>query len=480
MATKFILFAFVAFLLIQTATAATFKEDFESFSTIGVFPTKPDQVWYDYSEGDTIGNVTQTAPIPFGAKAFRDYHNTVASGDPSAEHSEFSLAIPTQITQTNFTIRGTTPSENTQGSEQWVALESSAPRRQLGQFYVFCIDSVHPAGCELRVRWQSVDSTGQILINTTLNQKQFNITVAPVWTQAKYALTVNGVADGTFPMLELPGDFQRLSFHQYRADIPFKMTFDNWHVLGGASGNTTVVSGDAVTGLLGFMYDIHFRTSGSEFVFGLVLFFILMAAVIVPTFALGKSNALANAVSFYAMLVILFLITIEVWPSWIGIAMIILTAALVGLVIRRLVLGIKNAGSGAGLVIGCLGYFIICSTFLGFSGYASQTVTVPTGQVDGDNAGTQQSFVGAVAECIVTGGAFTLGLVGDCNQKTVSQTWKTITNIFSWVQSAINFLFQLLTFRLPIPVIFNMMIVLPPAAGLAVFAFQMIRGSAAS
>lgn len=464
------------FIIIPIADAATYKEEFEGFVLIGVTPQlKPSETWYAYSEGGDYGNVTKTTPIPFGAQAFRLQRNAGAGIDVSISHSDFSLNTPTQITQTNFTIRGTTPSENTLGSQQWVALESSAPRRELTQFYVFCNDTANPTGCQFKVRFQTIDTTGQELIPASLHQKQFNVTVAPNWKTAHYTLTVNGVADGSFPFLELPTDFQRISIKQYQANYPVKATFDRWHVLGASTAAASVVTGDAVTGLLGFMYDIHFRTDGSKFVFGLVLFFILIAAVIVPCFSLGKSNAISNAVSFYAMLVILFLINIEVWPSWIGIAMIILVAALIGLVLRRFILGIKNAGSGAGLVIGCLGYFVICSTFLGFSGYAAQTITVPTGQVDGD--GTQsQSFVGAVAECSFD--IFTVGLFGfDCNQSTTSGTWKAITDIFSWVRTAIDFLFQLLTFQLPIPIIFNMLIVVPPATGLAVFAFQLVRGT---
>jgi hypothetical protein len=465
-------------LIVPTASAAFLREDFESFTTIGVMPQlKPTQPWYLYSEGDNIGNVTNVAPIPFGSQAFRVAHNASVTGDVSAENSQFDLTQPVQITQTNFTVRGTTLSENGKGSTASVFLESSAPRRELAQFYVFCIDTVHPAGCELRVRWQNIDSTGQVLINTTLNQKQFNITVAPTWTKSNFILTVNGVNDGTFPFMELPNDFQRISFHQYRGDIPMKLTFDRWDCLGCVNANTTVISGDAVTGLQGFAYDMHFRTGGSLFIFGLILFFILMASVLVPSQSLGKTNAIFNALSFYGFLVVLWLITIEFWPTWMGITLIIICSALIGLVLRRFILGIQNAGAGAGLIVGCLGYFIIASTFLGFSGYASQTIDVPSGQVEGDGT-TSQSFVGAVAECIVTGGAFTFGLIGDCNQNTVSKTWKAITDIFSWIRTAINFLFQLLTFRLPIPVIFNMMIVLPPAAALATFAFQLIRGQA--
>lgn len=464
----------VAILAIPTVSAATLKEDFEGFIIIGVFPEyKPSQDWYTYSETADLGNVTSVAPIPFGNQAFRFARGAV--DDPSSSSGQFNLVAPGQVSQINITLRGTTPSENGAGSMQVVSFESSAPRRALVQFYVFCMDAVNPAACELRVRFQNIDSVGQVLINTTLGKKQFNISLIPSWTASSYQLSVDGVDDGTFPFLELPLDFQRVGLAQYRGDIPAKLTLDNWHVLGAPVVNGTVVEGDMATGLKNYLYNTHFRTSGSLFFFGIILFIVLNAAVLVPTFALGKSNALATAAAFYVVLVVMWLVTMEIWPENIGITAIILASALIGLFLRKFVLGIRNANGGAGLVVGALGYFVIASTFLGFSGYAAQTINVPTAQLDGDG-GTDQSFFGAVAECIVTGGVFTFGLVGDCSQDTVSSTWKTITNILGWAQAAVDFLFQLLTFQLPIPVIFNMMIVIPPASALAFVGIQLVRG----
>ncbi len=463
--------------IIPTVGADTFIETFEDDAPGGLNPEyKPDENWYNYVEGDDVGNLTIAPVIPYGYVAFR-----VAKGitnDASTSYGRLSLERPTQITQINFTVRGTPINANGVGSQQLISLESSAPVRRLAEMYLFCKEFVHSTACELRVRSENTDTTGLNYTSTryVTGLAQFNITLVPNWIDSNYVLTVNGVVLGTsIPFLDLPTDFARLTISQYREDTPMRVTFDNWRIEGGIAGNQSTVEGDAVEGIRQFIYDIHFRSAGSLFVFGIILFVIGMAAVIVPMFALGKSNAIANAVSFFGILLALWLVTLEIWPNWIGITFIILVAALVGLVVRRLFLGIRNASTGPGLIVGCFGYFIIASTFLGFSGYASDTITTPISQVDGDGA-QSQSFVGAVAECIITGGAFTFGLVGDCNQATVSGTWKEITDIFSWVRTAINFLFQLLAFRLPIPVIFNMMIVLPPATALAVYAFELVRG----
>jgi hypothetical protein len=108
------------------------------------------------------------------------------------------------------------------------------------------------------------------------------------------------------------------------------------------------------------------------------------------------------------------------------------------------------------------------------SGYAATTITVPTAPSTQDSS-TSQSFSSAVADCSLN--ILTLGLAGfGCSQQHISHSWKTITDVFGWIQEAFTFLFQLLTFQLPIPTVLNMMIVLPPAATLAAYAIQIIRG----
>lgn len=469
-------------LLLPTSYAATLTEDFESYTTIGVDPDlKPDQDWYDYQEVQDVGNITSTAPIPEGVQAFRF---TSATGvDISTRRANFRLSVPIQISETTFMISGSTINDNGIGSMQFLSIDSKAPTRSIAQFFLFCRDTNNPAGCDLNVRWQHIDTIGQTLINASLSQTTFKIRVVMDWLDAEFCLFVDDVDDGCFPMLELPQDVGRLRFGMYRSDVPWAMTFDNWTIVGGQNATTGVTDADVADGIKNFATDIRFTSSGSLFALGLVVLIILVAAVLVPAIALGKDNSVAPAVSFYALLCVLWLIYIEFWPDWIGIGLIVTAAAIIGTLLRRTTLGIKDATTNAGLVVGALGYFIIASTFLGFSGYAAETIQVPTGPADqstvNQTSNPDQSFLGAVTECVVTGGVFTFGLKGDCSSKTVSKTWKQITDVLGWVRSGMDFLFQLLTFSLPIPVIFNIMIVLPPAAALATVAIGIIRGSGA-
>ncbi len=468
----------VLLLLVPAAAADTFTETFESFAANDFDRQfKPDQAWYDYSEGVDIGNVSQTGPI-IGTQSFR-----IASAnttDASNKYAIFALEVPAPLTETTFYIKGDSYANTTTGgSRQVIAVESSAPVRSLVKFYVFCNDTASPQGCELRVKWQSIDSTGQVLINASANITQFKIRIVPDWLDGDYNLFVNDVDDGVFPFLEIPDDIGRVKFDQYRSDIPMGLKFDNWNVVGATNG-TGGVEGDIATGIKNFASDIRFTTSGSKFFLGFLIFLVLCAAVIVPLLALGLDNTLIPAIGFFAILAALWMVFMEFWPEWVGISMIVIVAALVGTTVRRLFLGITDASTGPGLVAGSLGYFIIASSLLAFSGYAADTITVPTGPAEQQdvNATTNpdQSFIGAVAECVFTGGAFTFGLRGDCSQDTVSKTWTQITDIFGWVRTGLDFLFQLLTFQLPIPVIFNVIIILPPAAALATFAIMVIRG----
>lgn len=468
----------VLLLLLPVGSAATFTEDFESYSIIGSDPDlKPDTDWYNYKEPDDNGNLTADPPVPEGAQAFRWSHGETE--DVSVKSGTFKLEVPIQLTETTFTLAARPLSEDGEGSMQFVALESSAPVRKIVEYYVFCINTTFTDGCELRVRFETVDTTGQVLIPASENLTEFKIRTIFDWLNQEFCLEVNGVDDGCFQMLALPQDIGRLRFGQYRGDVPWRQTFDNWTIVGGENA-TGVVEGDIADGLKNFASAVRFTSAGSLFFFGFVWFLILSAAVIIPCVVIGKSTALVPGVAFYEMLLVLWLVFMEWWPDWIGITAIITGAAVIAFALRRFTLGIRDASTQAAMVVGSLGYFIIASTFLGFSGYAAETVQIPTGPPTQDTVNTtespDQSFTGAVAECVVTGGVFTFGLKGDCSQKTVSKTWSQITDIFGWIRTALNFLFQLLTFSLPIPVIFNVMIVGPPAVGLAVAAFQIIKG----
>lgn len=479
--TKLPLVVIATLLAVPSVLADTFLEDFESYNLGGFDPeTTPDQSWYDYTEGDSVGVVTDEGRPLNGAQWF--WMQGANTTDASNRRSYFTLEIPATLTETTFYLNATPYSTNG-GSQQFVSIESSFPVRVMVQFYLMCNDASYPLGCDFKVRWEQADSTGQVLIPSSQNLTTFKIRVVPNWLNGTHTLYVNDVNDGIFPFLEIPEDIGRIRFGQLRADIPFNVTFDDWQVVGAINGTSTTLDGDIANGIKNFATSIRFTTSGSKFLFGFLVFMVLCAAVLVPLLALGLDNTVVPAVSFFAVLAALWMIFMEFWPDWIGIALIILVAALVGTVTRRLILGIRDASQGPGLVAGSLGYFIIATSLLAFSGYATETITIPTSPAEqqgvNETTNPEQTFIGAVAECIFTGGVFTFGLRGDCGQDTVSTTWKQITDVFGWVRAGFNFLFQLLTFQLPIPVIFNVMLVLPPAAALATYAIQVIRGFSA-
>lgn len=469
-------------LISGAASAATFTEDFESF---GVGETDPERSWYNFNQGpDQNATVNDTGPVIEGNQSL--VMNGSKTGSLDGRAAFFNLVKGVQLDETTFTIKGEPPANVTGGSQQVVAIESTAPRRTLVEFYLFCSDDTNDTACQLRVRFDHADSTGQVLVNETLNQTEFQIRMVFNWPLAQYRLIVNGVDDGLFPFLELPNNIARFKLEQYRGDFRWGMGFDNWTVVGATNATQAATEGDVANGIKGFAQDIRFTSGGSKFFLGILLFAIMVAAVVVPLISVGRDNSTLPAVSFFAILAALWLVTMEFWPDWLGIAMIILAAAILSSTVRRVALGISDASSGAGLVAGSLGYFIIASVFLAFSGYATDTITLPTSPAEqqsdsGANVtGTNQTFVGAVTECIFSGGVFTFGLVGDCSQETTTTTWKKITDaagqIYGWVQAGMDFVFQLLTFRMPIPTIFNLMIVGPPAAALGAYGIGVIRG----
>lgn len=470
----------LAVLLLPVVAADTLTEDFQGYFLGGFEPeTVPDQDWYDYAEGATIGEVSTADPDIIGTQHMRFEASTTE--DPSARRATFSLEVPAQLLETTFYVKGVPYATNSEGSQQRVSIDSSAPVRTMVQFFLFCNDSANPTGCQFKVKWQNVDTTGQELVAASAGLTQFKVRVVPEWLNSTFRLYVNDVDDGWFPFLELPRDVGRLQFNQQRGDVPLNMSFDDWTVIGTVNGTGGAVGGDIANGIKNFATGIRFTTTGSKFFFGFLLFVVLVAAVVVPLLSLGRDNTLVPAIGFFAVLAVLWMVFMEFWPDWIGIALIVLVAALVGTLVRRLVLGIKDASKGPGLVAGSMGYFIIATSLLAFSGYATATIDVPSAPVDqtedaGGIIAADQSFLEATTECIFSGAVFTFGLVGDCSQDTQTSTWKKITDALGWARAGLNFLFQLLTFQLPIPVIFNVIIVLPPAAALATLAIQTIRG----
>lgn len=461
------------------AEAVDFLEDFESFTP----GSDPDQTWYNYIEGEDFGQVNDSFQVIEGTQSMRWFGE--ATSDASTRTADFRLATPIQLTAINLTIEGAPSGNLTGGSRQAVTIESDVPRRSLVEFYLLCRFPDSPDACELRVRFDHVDSTGQILVNTTLNETRFQLRMEIDWINSQYELFEDGTSAGIFPFLELPRDVGRLQVHQHQASVPIAMSLDLLGVEGASSEVPTAETGDIATGLQNFANNIRFTSSGSEFLLGLLFFLTLLAAVVVPMFALGRDNTTIATVTFFAVLVAFWLILLGFWPEWIGISLIVFAAAAVGLVVRRMALGVQDASTGPSMVLGSLGYFVIASSLLAFSGFATDTIEMPTNPVaqteeDGADITDTQSFAGAVVECIFTGGAITFGLIGDCSQETTTTTFKRITDsagrIFGWVQASVNFVFQLITFRLPIPALFNIIIVGPPAMTLAAYAVEVIRG----
>lgn len=472
--TKILRIGIIGVLLVPVVAADDFTEDFESFETTGLLAVEnPDQAWYNYAESNDYGLINTVGAIA-GSQDMLFTGETTTS--PSSNRATFSLEIPTQLSSTEFTIRGRTVNETGGPTQQFVALESFQPQRTLVEFYLFCLEG---DACELRVKFDHTDSTGQVLINHTTGLKVFNIELFFDWVNSEFCLFVNSVDDGCFSFLELPGNFSRLRFQQFRGDVRSEWQFDDWTVRDAVAGNATSVVGDITIGMKNFATDINITSAGSLFLFGLILLLTITMALFLPMSAVNRSKAIAPVITFVIVLTIFWLIDGEFWPDWPGITMIIVTGAMVGTLIRRQALGMRDATTGPALVAGSLGYFIITTTLLGFSGYATDTIQLP------DQSPTQvnetgepepvQGYIVAGVECAVTG--FGLFSFSDCSRFTETEEFSIITDIFGWIRAAFNFLFQLLSFQLPIPVVFSMMIVLPPASALATYAFSVIRGA---
>ncbi len=462
--------AAIALLFAPSVTAVTFLEDFESYNSFAIVPDPIGQDYYEYSDPSDIGNVTNSQPILDKSNSLRIISN---STDISSNVVTFDLVTPNQLTDVTFVMQGSTTANSTLGSKQVVDLASSFPVRSIVQFFMFCRNDTgnvsYDDACQLNVRWQEAESTGVELIPYNATTNRFNITVSLDWQNVEFCLTVNAVDDGCFPFYQLPNDYARLRMFQFQPDIPMNMTFDYWQVVGAVDVASGVVEGDVAQGVQDFATDMHFTSATSLFVFGIILFVILNTALIAAMFAHGKNNTIAPAAAFFAIIVSIWLVQMEFWPDWIIVVFIIYVSSMVGLILRRVMIGIRDtSSSGPSLVIGSLGYFVICATFLAMAGYQTAEISIPTGSTEEEGA-TDQSFGEATLECVIT-------LFSDCSQQTESQIWKTITDIFGWIIASVQYLFQLMTFQLPIPVVLNIIIVLPPAAALGAYAVQLIRG----
>ena len=119
------------------------------------------------------------------------------------------------------------------------------------------------------------------------------------------------------------------------------------------------------------------------------------------------------------------------------------------------------------MVVTSITYFLAVSLLLGLSGVAGPAVQVP--DLDQTKHGKEQSFGEAVVECLFT-------LFTDCDQRTESAFFTSLSNAIVFAVNFIGFFFQLLTFQLPIPAFLNAIIVLPGATGLAYVGIRAARG----
>lgn len=450
-------------LLVVPASALSFAEDFED----DVVGDNPSEEFYLFSETNDVGFVSDDDPVG-GSKSLK------VEGSGSVT---FKLAGAAQLTDLDFTLKGTTISDDGVGSRQVVKIQSQSPTRSMVEFFLFCDDASNPGGCELRVKFDAADTFGEVLVAASAGDQEFEVEVEPDWTNGVFQLYVDAVDDGVFPFLELPSSVGKVQIEKPSGSKNVNLWFDDWFI-DGASDAVASEGSDIAQGLKNWATAIHFTTPGSLFVLGLVFFAVLVLAVGIPGVVLSKDNTIAPALSFFVGLVSLWLVSLEWWPDWVALSMIILVSALISLVVRGLLMGLKDSNTSSGIVAGSLGYFIVATSLLGFSGYATDSIEIPTSSLetpdDVDEMTEKQSFTGAVIECAIT-------FFSDCSQDSVSTTWAKITDIasavFNFARTAFTFLFQLLTFSLPIPVVFNAMIVLPPAAALATVGFGFITRS---
>ena len=129
------------------------------------------------------------------------------------------------------------------------------------------------------------------------------------------------------------------------------------------------------------------------------------------------------------------------------------------------------------VLVSSVSYLLAVTLLLGISGIAGPsllTLQAPSACVQ-TSCPANQSFVTAVSECAFD--IVTLGIFGfDCNEKTVTKTFATISDVLGFALSYTFFFFQLLTFQLPIPAALNAAIIMPAATGLAYVGLRYIRG----
>lgn len=457
--------------VVPGALAATFAEDFEGFNLVGLNPElSPDQDWYNFARSGDIGNVSADQGVGGdGIKSFLlDGAKGLSAGDSRAT---FTFENPDQADSTTFWVEAVPIATDPEGSQASITLFSRGPVRRIVEFYIFCDDPDLPDGCALNVRNNPAFTQGEELVPASLNQSVFKIHMVFDWRLGGYYLFVDDIDDGFFRFLDLPTNFAGIELGKVRSDYRVGLYFDNWTVVGLPAEGAQAVLGDVADGLVSFVEDAGFRTTNSKFVMGIAIMGILLAAAATVAFTFARKPLATPMLLMFGVAVALWLTFILIWPVWIEILMIILSATVASGLVRTYVVGQKNTASSLGIILGAVTYFLAASSLLVLAGFNAQNFEVPQNAPDEDGA-AEQGIVAQTLEC--AWGIVTFSMT--CGKEVETKLFKVITDALNWGRAAINFLFNILTFQLPIPTILNVLIVLPPAATIFVEAVRIIRG----
>lgn len=126
--------------------------------------------------------------------------------------------------------------------------------------------------------------------------------------------------------------------------------------------------------------------------------------------------------------------------------------------------------SDSRLVLGSFGFLVVTATLLALAGFSDVSFSTPTQPGQEEGAASQNVVVTAV-ECVFS-------FFQDCSSKTETRAFSVISDLTTFALAGVDFLFQLLTFQVPlIPLWLNAIIVIPPASTLAFIGIKTIRGT---
>lgn len=451
-------------LLAATAQAATLVEDFEDEIITGPLadPT-PTESWYTFSGAGAV----QAQGLDGTGQAYYVTNN----GSTTGRQATFVLGTGAQVDSIEFEVSGLGPSQIDGGSRSMIRLESMAPVRALVEIHIHCTEPNGTDFCQLRVRHDNVNTTGDIIVDYDLNQTEFNVRIVPDWLNDEFTLYVDGSDDGTTTFLQIPQTFNRFSIHKPTGTYPLGLIFDEIIILGGVDATSEAVQGDFANYVTNHANDTGFNNEASLFFFGLVLLVtFLMAAWLVLRSMVNKTTV-GVLVAINGIAITVWLVFVGIWPDWVGISLIIACSAVISFALRTALVSSGQSGTETATVVSALGYFLIASVLLALSGYASSTISLPASPgVNQDAGATTEDTQRVLVNC-------TMRSLFTCAKTVVQETSAAIGSITAWAIDAFTFLFQLLTFRLPIPTWANVIIVSPPAVTLAFVGLKTIRGT---